>query len=794
MDCFVQFFLCLLSFKANRSPTRCSGCYFPCFIICNALNALVCFFLRSVDHFCESISIDFRHWRCSPLMRVLSKMEKAREIRRNGTRFPPGKRLPKASSGHKLMSALNGGDVDFCERPKREKIRASSLLGRATSSNEDNGMGGGSEGEEELRPPPSSRRIKFNGKAFDECNAVDPASVPRKLRSAMSKRNRESVSPPLPDAKKHHTSNGADWSVINGARKSKQILTGSMDKSPKRVPSSSITKDEEEVVEALYALACISACDKPSKSKGDRKSTMAKPAPLPVISASSLPPQEGSLNFRVASKEEIEEIEKLPDLTGVTVASNLASSRDESLDNTVKVESETEPTPTPTATATASLVEQPNALEPEKLNLGRSHGAQNDVETISLLPKNECKENPKVNECVNFLNPMGVSSNSCSGNRLCNPLPAEDPAINKTSNNGTWAAISASTNQSEAKPAKNSALWPDSANYASRAVSSGNDVLMAKLPQALADKRPSWKRCATHVYISRLIHGYQGSEKKNKWALPLSTNESKPNDGAKQVVSASITELPSLKTGTYDIVSSGTDVLAVEKNLQDGRVRQDNRLLQDQQASATSSSYGLHKQRCDFLSLLPGSGSGLEPSAASQVSYLQSLIQHQPHHPAMPSSLPHTRYSSPYSDQIAAAAAKAQQLPQHLPNNPYSPHLVRSSTVSKQQQQQQQQNQLWAAQLAQYRSSNIASPDLSRWPNGRQESSPVIPPTTTSSSMMDALGGIKYLTTNQQQFFANMPPSRAARPLHTGSYEDGGVGFRSDVPPHLQLLCNAQHI
>ncbi|KAG9443023.1 hypothetical protein H6P81_018877 [Aristolochia fimbriata] len=755
-------------------------------------------------------------------------MEKAREMRRNGTRFPPGKRLPKASSGHKLISALNGGDVDFSERPKREKLRASGHLVRPASSNEDSEMGGGSEGEEDLRPPSSSRRVKLNSKAFDECNAVDPASVPRKLRSAMSKRNRESISPPLPDAKKHHASNGADWSVINGARKSKQTLAGSVDKSPKRAPRSAISKDEEEVVEALYALACISPCDKPCKSKGDRKPIMGKTAALPEMRACSLPPQEASKE----EKKEKEEIEKLPDSSVVTVTGNLASSRDESLDNTAKVEPEKEPNPT--------VAEQPIALVREKLDVEKRPGAQNDIQAISLLPKDECKENPQLNDCVNFLNPMGISSDSHTGNRLLNTLPAEEPAVNKT-NNEAWAAITASKSQAEGQPAKencesgtqfptaegpelwpgmpsvssdsqclsnrligakSSAVWPDSANHANRTVSSGNDVLMAKLPPVLADKRPSWKRSETHVYISRLIRGYQGSEKKNDWALPLSAKQSKPIDGAKQAVSESIAELPSLKIGTSSIVSSGTNTLAAEKNMQEARgdIHQDNRLLQDQQASATSSGLvGQQKQRCDFLSLLPGCGTGLEPSRQSQVSYLQSLVQHQSHHPVMPFSLPHARYSSPYPDQIAAAAATVQQLPQYVPNlHPYNPHLVQSSTISKEQQQQQhqqqQQNQLWAAQLAQYRSSNIASHDFSKWPNGRQESSPVIP-TTTSSSMMDGLGGLKYQTTNQQ-FFANigMPPSRGQRPLHSGSFEDG-VGFRSDAPPpHLQLLCNAQHM
>ncbi|XP_039049063.1 uncharacterized protein LOC120190000 [Hibiscus syriacus] len=44
--------------------------------------------------------------------------------------------------------------------------------------------------------------FKIPKKFFYDCNVLNHASIPRKLRSAMKKRSQESISPPPPDSKK----------------------------------------------------------------------------------------------------------------------------------------------------------------------------------------------------------------------------------------------------------------------------------------------------------------------------------------------------------------------------------------------------------------------------------------------------------------------------------------------------------------------------------------------------------------------------------------------------------------
>lgn len=67
---------------------------------------------------------------------------------------------------------------------------------------------------------------------------------------------------------------------------------GGSDKTLKHGVPNTITKDEEEVAEALFALA--STVDEPDKDKVDRITEEAEvPSPLPKNNASSLPPLEG---------------------------------------------------------------------------------------------------------------------------------------------------------------------------------------------------------------------------------------------------------------------------------------------------------------------------------------------------------------------------------------------------------------------------------------------------------------------------------------------------------------------
>ncbi|KAL3845319.1 hypothetical protein ACJIZ3_002722 [Penstemon smallii] len=101
-------------------------------------------------------------------------------------------------------------------------------------------------GDKESRPSTSnSKKYNLPKKILDDCGAVNYSSVPRKLRSAIKKRARESIAPTLPISRNNnnHLSNGVA-TLKSGAKKFKQK------KKQKR-----ITKDEKEVAETLYALA-----------------------------------------------------------------------------------------------------------------------------------------------------------------------------------------------------------------------------------------------------------------------------------------------------------------------------------------------------------------------------------------------------------------------------------------------------------------------------------------------------------------------------------------------------------
>ncbi|KAL3640975.1 hypothetical protein CASFOL_015943 [Castilleja foliolosa] len=101
-------------------------------------------------------------------------------------------------------------------------------------------------GEVESQPSSSNcSKYKLTRTLLVGCGAVSHASVPRKLRSAIKKRARETITSPLSISKKQrHVSNRVGALEKHGTKKCK----------PKKVH---ISKDEEEVAETLFAFASI---------------------------------------------------------------------------------------------------------------------------------------------------------------------------------------------------------------------------------------------------------------------------------------------------------------------------------------------------------------------------------------------------------------------------------------------------------------------------------------------------------------------------------------------------------
>ncbi|XP_077246532.1 uncharacterized protein LOC143886449 isoform X2 [Tasmannia lanceolata] len=685
---------------------------------------------------------------------------------------------------HKFISALNGGYLDFSKRSKKNKIRDSSILCRANLSDENIEMGGGSEGEEEIRVP-IGRRFKLHGKASDGCNGVDPAPVPRKLRSAMNKRNSESISPPWRDAKKQHrASNGIDSPPqVNCARKSKQNINQRvLGRCRNQVVA--ITKDEEEVAETLYALASMLPFEKPVKSSLERRTAGAKNSPLRETRASSPTPKE-------ASKEETIELQCVS--TGIETTSHLLCKK-ESLEETEKIEPITQP----------NVSERPTISGSQKFDLELTSTSQVDLQRIS---KNDHTQNVQLSDVVNLLNPVEVSSESYSANGSFQPTqpealplqkpdnvsrlevpaaPKQEPPPIKDNNecsarvafieegaqdlrrgfrNGSCDVHGELTWSSSAKAA---AAWSDSVTCATRLSSTVDGVTTEKLtpPAVSVGRRPSWKRCTTHVCISRLISSYQSGEKK-WWQTPA--NLSRLNEGAKFSVT-STNKLTGLKNSVDNIISTGTKSLAVERNPHEARIGflQDNRLLQDRRASAITGNNAKQKQGFDFLSLSAGESNnlrnGLESPGRLCVPYMQSPIQH---HSIMPVSLSHTRYSSPYHDQLTTA--QQLQLSQYI-SYPFHEQQLGYPGSAKQQQQQQQQHHMWAAQMAHYWP-GIPSSHIPKWQNGKQDSPSIVPPSPSleflgakySISPSLELLGAKYSVGPQQLYAVSPSSSRGKR-------------------------------
>ncbi|KAJ4964666.1 hypothetical protein NE237_016515 [Protea cynaroides] len=770
-------------------------------------------------------------------------MDKPQELRPGVSRFPPAKRQAK-QSGHKLISVLNGGgNVGSRERSKREKVRGSNHIGRGSSSrNKDSEMVGGSEGEVELRqlqppPPPTTgctKRTKFPSKPFDECNGVDPAAVPRKLRSAMIKRSCESMSPPLPPAKKLRdtsNSNGIDTPEISGVKKVKQGMNqvGCSDGSLKQPVSGTITKDEEEVVETLYALARL-VPDNPVRHQVDGSET--KFSPLPEAKESLVP------TFEVPEEEH----KKLP-LPSITAEANIT----ERLNGDPVVSNLTE----------CTTLEQPSITESQKFGMGSIGPATHvDLHRVPLL-----SETGELPFCI--AERLRDPSELCLDTGLVEPKQPDNHLPKRKTENMFWPVTGVGVNQGHFINGTNvnvtglacteggSVLWPglcteelfadgihhslewpsstqvptwlDTATCSVRPSSAENIVSTEKV-SPVVERKQSRKRNVAHIYISHLIREFRTADKTGRWLI--TSDQLKAEEGMKSGLVANTNPMSTGRHGLNGVISaSSNNVSPAEKSLNNQRLGfpLEKSLQQDKnQAATTSGVYASQSQSCNFLSLSSGNGgleascsvnsrnkngnnlvgNGLEQPTQLHVPYLQSLVQNRP---LLPFSIPHTRYSyGPYPDQLTAAAGQQVQmhLPQYLGRPIYGPpHLGHAGPMK--QQQHLQPPHMWTAQLAtQYRSTGIPGLHLPLRHNVRPETSPLIPcpqaiQATTSPTSLEVGLGSKCSPGQQQQHLFTMTSSsthRGKKQQHhlPSDYEQFGGGFHSEGSSRMQLLCNAE--
>ncbi|KAL5780685.1 hypothetical protein ACOSQ2_011422 [Xanthoceras sorbifolium] len=793
-------------------------------------------------------------------------MDKSRDdVRRGGggaSRFSSRQINNNKQSGHnKLFSGSDGGAggedlVVSLEKPKKQRlVKKLSAVNKASSNNNNNN----DEEDFEMGCNMSDREIEFasqshssmsnNGttgkkfklpkKFFDDGNGVDHASVPRKLRSAMKKRNRESLSPPLPDSKKLNHTIGLRVEAPpkkDGVKKSKlSMKQGSSDWSTKHA-AGPITKDEEEVVETLYALAGMFPDNDSSndKSKLETTPSEAKPSafpdckesPTPVIEDSAVTKEDASSNCPLRISE------------NTTPSSNVEISVKE----TARVDSLNEP----------SIHEQPDTNDSKDLQV-KSESCVPQVNLhsmISSLSKTEHNDDkPSCNPVKFHLLPeldlgSGLKQSSQTDTSLLDRKPelvlgataiggqlSQEDMVMEPRNKGPglWPGLSPMVLHDAGShgPSLQSSVakvpaWLDAALCASKPCSLENRVSIRMVSKGTGDRR-SLKRCAAHVYISRLIRDLKMPESKEK--LPLQPDPLRTaHDGQKQGIVMATDKFDGVKKGFNGVIScnnigsstSGSNLSEVRNG-----ILQHNRLHEDHQQNAASSRVNtLQKQGFDFLSLSAGDGGvestksfnrtgnhGIAPSSQFQVPYLHSLAQHQRF---MTLSMPQNRYPpSAYPDLLAAStSASSQQVQLQLPPYVSSPFLGpphTSPTLSTKQQQQQQQ-QLWAAHLAaQYRPAGTSTA-MNQFPslvNGRHDPTLFRCPQSVNGSSPSSLEllGPKYSPISQQQQqqqpqlmtpASSFPPTRVKRQDHHLPlvYEEFEGGFRPGGAFPLQLLCN----
>ncbi|XP_048444118.1 uncharacterized protein LOC103927813 [Pyrus x bretschneideri] len=722
---------------------------------------------------------------------------KHRDVRRGGgaTRF-------KQSSGPsntttKLFPSLDGGG-DFVlsgKSTKKERLRKLSALGTAkTTSFGDCEMGCDVPDRDDELP---TKRFKLPRKFFDDCNGVDLASVPRKLRSAMKKRNRESASPArsLPNAKK-------------------------------KQGGSEITKDEEEVVETLYALAGLfPRNDSNDDSKVDSESLDAN--------ASALPESKESLTsaFEVGN-----------DKSGSN--SPLRATKAASPSNVERLVKENDQVDCLNKPSTQQEPESPNS---RKSSINSDNSVPQSLNVSSLSVKVEgCNEKHATSSAVNFC----ISDLNLDSCRLKQPvqelssIPERKPVIalelsttvgaqivlhdmdQETKKNGPvlWPGLSSSVSHGarndspsslSQSPAAKIPHWLDAALSTSRA-SVQNGSSFGKVTTVLNGRR-SCKKCAAHVYISHLIQALQNSERKNK--IQLQPNQMRPHEGSKQVAFLGVNINAKSNNGLNGILSTSSIGTSIsEKNSTEAKngTLQQMKLHQDQPQFAMGSwAYTSPKQSIDFLSLSAGgcgsesnnsfsrSRNGMEPSSQSQATYIHPLMQR---HTLVPFSLPPSQYSSSAHPNNPSVSQQGQMQLSPYHGNPFCGPQASPTASTKQQPQQQHlqlqqhQQRLWANHLAaQYRPVGTSAPavHVPGWQNGRQDmmlmpcSQGLMSPSPSTLELV----GPKYAPLSQQQLMAvtsSFPPGRVKRQEHhlPSVYEESGGGFRAGSAMPLQLLCS----
>ncbi|OAY84018.1 hypothetical protein ACMD2_17668 [Ananas comosus] len=542
----------------------------------------------------------------------------------------------------------------------------------------------------------------------------------------MNKRGNQSASPPLLDVeKKQHL-------PFDAMGNSKQ----------KNTPPDSLTKDEEEVAEALYALASTVPTTSLLTDRLERTKLEDKSLPNVASTSYSEVPSKDGKNFSPACTT-----------NGVT---NLSTNLGES-----KVESKKVDPPImdqPLITSQSPLkVEQRSTTATHCVNPGAPH-----------LSRGEVRENLSSGNAMSFPSSLGVSVQCYSGNRSLQQTKSDIPLLPPPKTDGNhWLFGSAvsdmkvnkerlakKSTEKEAAPSVQhrlsktnhghmavpssyiGAVFPDTSIGVARPSPTGNHD---KLPISNFGHKKSWKNCATHVYIGHLIEVYQNKEKMQaSSATPLDRSKpgvgSKPRDGLQNGFNFVSPPKPrdGLQNGFNFVSPPAKNITFVDRNVHEVKMHasHNGRLLPiHHQRPDIHETHSQPRMGYDLLSLSAGheahiSGNGMRTSGQLHAPFLQPHVP--PQHSAMPFPFSHIPYTQPYPENLVSPANQQIQLQlPHYVGNPFYVsygNIPGSSPKLQQQQQQQQQRQqkhFSPVHMAQYRPP---------WSNGKLHDSSSLAP------------------------------------------------------------------
>ncbi|KAE9603533.1 hypothetical protein Lal_00002134 [Lupinus albus] len=660
------------------------------------------------------------------------------------------RRIKKQQSASSSASGLKDK-----EKSKKEKVRSLSAVAKALSTFQ--------MGSNKQQPFPFST---LPNKFSKNSNGVDHASVPRKIRSAMKKRSRESS---LTDSVKVK---GIESAEKDGIKKSKKSCW-----STSQGVCGAITKDEQEVAETLFSLAGMFPQNDSNASKTE-------------LECQSLPEESANATFEGTTQDACPCPERSPKgAAKITSLNDTVGQQQNDFPDNAKLLMASHSTDQKKATH-ALVNDSKVALHDSELCLamGLNVPRQSLSSQIGKQPDME-------------LEMVGIDSKQerhVTKDRKENEGPALWSGLSSQASSGTNAPYL----QPSAAKAPD---WLNAAICASK-----QDVIESPssgtIPKVVTHTK-SWKSCAAHVHISHLIQSLEVSKGQVKNEADVyKLHQSRVQQGSNCGV---LKEVDNLNGMRNEITSAaGTVNSSTMRSSNEAK----NSTLQKQcyyndisQAPPTPRVYGPHNESFNFLSLSSGGnglkvnnnfnkgGSRSESLSKYQVPYFQTMQQQ---HGLMPMPRPQSQYASTsYHDEHPVAGPQVRlQQPHYYGSSPLSGTHY-SSTLSNKQQHQS----FWTVQPAtpQGRSADFRLRDFQyhNWQSGWHGSSAVSSRAQFIVPCSPEAQGSKMTSISEQQLFAlasSLPPSRTTGlNIHLPSVcEESRGRFHSSGTPSLQLLCD----